>query len=411
MRILLIAYFSPANKITGGYRPASFTKYFPEKGIEVSLLTSHQDILHNKELQKKYNIQSLKVARSIRIRKIGYKLKILALLETLKLDTLFFFPDIFRFWNRRAKKKGQQIINEEKIDAIMVTAPPHSSFLVAHKLAKKNKFPLIIDYRDPLTGSPYMFFPPIIKQIVRNTEKKIIKESNLVITVGEACSKLISNSLNISDKKIEVIYNGFFEEDRPDLKIKKSSKFTVSYFGHFYILRQVGFEALALGMRKFIDKYDLTTDDVALQYAGKTSNKTLSKVLEKTNMEEYFNNLGLLSGETLFKEINQSSLNVVLTPPKTAYTLPTKIYDYAFCNSHILIIGEDGEASRWCEKTEQQFTKVSMDSDQIADELWNLYNKWKNGSLEFGCNEEKIQQFSRRNQALKLAEKIIEVLE
>jgi len=406
MKILLISYLSPADKITGGFRPASFTKFFPEVGIDVSLLTSHPDILKDKKILDKYNIQSVELVRKIRIRDIGYKIKILALMETLKLDTLFFFPDIFRFWNRRARKKGQQMIDDQEIEAILVTGPPHSSFLVAYRLAKKNNLPLILDYRDPLTGSPYVFFPPIIKQIVRRKERKIVNYANLVVTVGEECSELISDSLNLKDKRIHVIYNGFFEEDRPDLSVEKSPKFTVSYFGHFYILRQKGFEALAAGMRKMIDEHNLSSEDIVLRYAGKTSRNTLQKILDKSNMTEYFNDLGLLSGENLFEEINQSTLNAVFVTLKTTYALPTKIYDYAFCNSHILLVGEKGEVSRWCEKVGQTYTQTSMEPVKISEDLWQLYNKWKSRSLEFGCDEEKILEFSRRNLALKLAEKI-----
>ncbi len=406
MKLLLISYVSPADKITGGFRPASFTKFFPEAGINVSFLTSHPDILKNKEILEKYNIQSVELVRPIRIRNIGYKLKILALMETLKLDTLFFFPDIFRFWNRRAGKKAQQMIDREKIDAIIVTGPPHSPYYMAYKLAKKNNLPLIVDYRDPLTGSPFMYFPPIIKQIVRRKERKIVNYAKLVITVGEECSALITNSLKLKDKEIHVIYNGFFEEDRPDLTVEKRSKFTVSYFGHFYILRQKGFEALVAGMRRMIDKHNLSPDDIVLQYAGKISRKTLQKILDGSNMKDYFNDLGLLSGNTLFKEINQSTLNVVLVPPKTTYTLPTKIYDYAFCNSHIFLVGEKGEVTRWCEKVDQIYTQTTMNPEEISEDLWQLFTKWKSKSLEFGCDEEKILEFSRRNLALKLAEKI-----
>ena len=42
----------------------------------------------------------------------------------------------------------------------------------------------------------------------------------------------------------------------------------------------------------------------------------------------------------------------------------------------------------------------------VSEDLWQLFTKWKSKSLEFGCDEEKILEFSRRNLALKLAEKI-----
>ncbi|MBY9001203.1 MAG: glycosyltransferase [Candidatus Heimdallarchaeota archaeon] len=404
MRLLVISYFSPADKITGGFRAVSFTKYFPEAGIDISLITSNSKIKDDTDMIQKYNLKTVEITRSIRIRNIGYKIKVLALLELLKLDSFLFFPDIFRFWNRRALKKCQKMLDEQKMDAILVTAPPHSSFYFAAKLAKKNNLPLILDYRDPLSGSPYMFFPPIIKQLVRRKEKKIVNEAKILVTVGEECAKLISDTLSLKDRPIQVIYNGYYEEDKLEVSVEKSNKFTISYFGHFYTLRQKGFEALARGIKLLVTKYNLSPEDIALQYAGKTSRKTLQKILDSAGIADYFNDLGLLSNETLFREISKSILNVVLIPPKTTYTLPTKIYDYAYSNSHILLIGEEGEVSKWCKKVDQQYTHAEIEPEKLTETLWKLYSEWKTGSLNYGCDFQKLKTFSRKNLAIHYAE-------
>ena len=404
MKLLIISYLSPADKITGGFRASSFTQYFPEAGIDITLLTSNPELKTNEALRERYNIKEVEIVRSIKIRKIGYKLKILALLENLKLDTLFFFPDIFRFWNRRARAKAQKIIESDEIDAILVTAPPHSSFWFAYKLAKKTKLPLILDYRDPLTGCPFYYYPPIIKQIVRRKERKIVNYARLKITVGKEYSDVIVKNLKLKENEFHIVHNGFYEEDLPDLTVEKGSKFTISYFGHFYLLRQRAFEALVDGMSNVIQKHNLMPEDICLQYAGKTSRKTLQKIIKPANIDGNFKDLGLLLEEELFNEIGKSTLNVVLIPPKVNYNLPSKMYDYAFCNSHILLIGEKGAASNWCEKVEQVYTLVPIDSNKIEEEIWKLYNRWKKGELHFGSNSEKVNQFKRKNNALQLAE-------
>ncbi len=404
MKLLVISYLSPADKITGGFRAPSFTKHFPEAGIDVTLLTSNSELISNKALLDRYNIKEVEIVRGIRIRKIGYKLKILALMETLKLDTLFFFPDTFRFWNRRARKKAQNLINNDEFDAILVTAPPHSSFWFAYRLARKNNLPLILDYRDPLIGCPFYHFPPIIKQIVRNKERKIVNYAKLKITVGEEYSDLIVKNLKLKENDFHIVHNGFYEEDLPEITTDKGTKFTISYFGHFYLLRQRGFEALVNGISKVIQKHKLKQGDICLQYAGKISRKTIQKIIKPADMEENFRDLGFLVDEKLFSEIGKSTLNVVIIPPTVEYNLPSKMYDYAFCNSHVLLIGERGAVSNWCEKVEQVYTHVPIDEDKIEEEIWKLYNKWKSSGLQFGCNSEKVNQFKRKTNALKLAE-------
>ena len=47
---------------------------------------------------------------------------------------------------------------------------------------------------------------------------------------------------------------------------------------------------------------------------------------------------------------------------------------------------------------------VPIDEDKIEEEIWKLYNKWKSGNLQYGCNSEEVNQFKRRTNALKMAE-------
>jgi len=44
-------------------------------------------------------------AKRPKLREIGYKIKLLALLELLNLDKLLFFPDIYFPWIKRAVKR------------------------------------------------------------------------------------------------------------------------------------------------------------------------------------------------------------------------------------------------------------------------------------------------------------------
>jgi len=405
MNILVISYFSPADKITGGFRAASFTKYFPEHGINTTLLTSNEDILNDKEMIDYYNFTDIEFVRGIRIRSIGYKLKVFSLMEFLKLDTFIFFPDIWRFWNRRLKKKALKLIKNNAYDAILVTGPPHSSFYAAYQIARKSNIPLVVDYRDPLMGNPFLSYPPIIKQIVRGKERKIVNYAKLVVTVGEEYAEIITNSLGIKNKKIHVINNGFFDYVSIDKMIKKDSKFVISYFGHFYLMRQTLFEFLIKAIREVIKNQNLTPERIVFQYAGKTSRNTLGRIIEKYDMADYFKDLGLLDEKHVLEEMSRSIINVVLIPPEATYNIPNKVYDYAFSNSHVLLIGEENCAvHNWFEKIDQKYTLSQRNLDSIVEDLLVLYEKWKDSSLYFGCNEDKLQEYNRKNQAFKMAE-------
>ncbi|MCE7742410.1 MAG: hypothetical protein GOP50_08105, partial [Candidatus Heimdallarchaeota archaeon] len=116
-----------------------------------------------------------------------------------------------------------------------------------------------------------------------------------------------------------------------------------------------------------------------------------------------FEDLGYLQGQQIIEELQKSHANFVIVPALNEYALVTKIYDYAIGNSHILIIGGEGELSDWCDSIEQKYTLVEGDRTAISDTLSKLYLQWKNNQLEYGCNEVKLAEFGRHALALKYA--------
>ena len=82
----------------------------------------------------------------------------------------FFLPDARRGWNKHAYHQAIQIIQEEKIDAVITTGPPMSTHLVGQKLKKRFHLHWIADFRDPWTDIYYynkMYPTPIAKAIDR----------------------------------------------------------------------------------------------------------------------------------------------------------------------------------------------------------------------------------------------------
>ena len=69
----------------------------------------------------------------------------------------------------------------------------------------------------------------------------------------------------------------------------------------------------------------------------------------------------------------------------------------------MLIIGEKEAIYDWCISIEQKLTHVEEDRYAIAEKLEVLYNLWKEGKLEYGCNVAKIAKYNRKELAFKYA--------
>ncbi len=405
MRILFISYFFPPDKAVGGHRASSITKVFVEEGINIALLTANQEISELEELKNYHNLSDIYQAKESQIRKIGYKTKILVGLELFNLDRLLFFPDLYFPWIRRALKVGEKALKELEIDAIMVTLPPYSAAVVGYKLSKKYDIPLIVDHRDPWTSNPTFTLPRfIVRKRHRKLESKITRHARINVAVGNECAQLLGDSSGVEKETFHIIPNGYFESNVPDKEVPKiEDKFTISYFGNYYKVHKPYFSEFVMGLKEMIDKNNLNPEQLAIRYAGLTSRTAIHRDLARGDLLPYFEDLGHLEGKTLIEEIQKSHLNFVFVPSSVEYALATKIYDYAVGNSHILIIGGKGEISDWCDVIEQKYSLVEGKADSITKVLDNLFKKWKNTELEYGCNKTKLTEYGRFNLAIKYA--------
>ena len=408
MKILIVSYFFPPSLSVGGLRAYSFNKYFPEEDIDTVILTSGSKKEVNQNFQKRTESVNLYYGKESKLREWGYKTKILPVLEFLQLDKLLFFPDIYFRWIKSAIRVGFQVIKNENPDAIYVTGPPFSSFIVAYKLSEATNIPLILEYRDPWLGNPFLI-PPCksFSKRIRKWERRIIAHSKLLITIGPECAEFIGGQTETNKDLFKIIHNGFFPEIPYKEILKKNDEtFTISFFGSFYSLQKPIFMEFVEGLRRMIDENDLEPSEIVLQYAGGVSRSVLNRIITKGKIKSYFVDKGFLSKEQLNEEIKKSNLVFVTIPKGTEYMLQTKTYDYLGGNSHILLIGESSAITKLCIDTEQKFTEIKSDKNEIAINLSELYEKWKNRKLEYGCNREKLEKYNRKNLALKLAKVI-----
>ncbi len=405
MKILFISYFFPPDKSVGAIRAASLVKHFPEKDIDITLLTADTSEEKRKELEKIFQKEKFSLSKAPKLREIGYKTKILSLLELLNLEHYFFFPDVYSYWIRRTYKIGKKIIQKSNFDAVLITLPPYSSAVIGYKLAKKFNLPLILDYRDPWSSHIGLNFPKfIVKQRQRKLERKIASYSKFIVTVIDSCATLISEATNIDEKEIVVIPNGYSTNKMPTQTAPKiKEKFTLSFFGNYSKTHGNTVKEFVLGFRLMVEKNKLGPDDIAIRYAGIKSRSAINRDLEISNITEYFDDLGNLEVEEMIKEIQRSHINYVFAPKILGHNLTTKIFDYCLGNSHVLIIGEKESIYDWCISIEQKLTHVEEDRHAIAEKLEVLYNLWKEGKLEYGCNVAKIAKYNRKELAFKYA--------
>ena len=254
-KILIITYYWPPSGGPGVQRWLKLSKYLPEFGYDPIIITVDPE-------KAEYPIKDHTLEQDVRAGQIVYRTDCSGIYEYYKKLTKaqsapysgfvnegtpslkqkiarfirgnFFLPDARRGWNKHAYHQAIQIIQEEKIDAVITTGPPMSTHLVGQKLKKRFHLHWIADFRDPWTDIYYynkMYPTPIAKAIDRKYERNVLLDADQVITVSDYIKKqLAAKSPAIQASKIKVIANGFDAEDF-DLTIPKEDIFTITYTG------------------------------------------------------------------------------------------------------------------------------------------------------------------------------------
>jgi len=252
-QVLMISYYWPPAGGPGVQRVLKFVKYLPEFGWDPIILTvedgEYQAI--DKSLESDISV-TLKVFKTRVIGFYGFFKKLTGrkTIPTFQLsggenESLFsrvgrwirlnlILPDGRIGWYPFAVVQGREIIENEKIDLIFSSGPPHSLHLIARSLAKKYHIPWVADFRDPWMERFYYHENKrwkISEKIDGILEKLIVNNVDRIVTVSAGLKDIFERKIDSS--KIHVIYNGYDEADFASVKpcLDKNIATSINYIG------------------------------------------------------------------------------------------------------------------------------------------------------------------------------------
>lgn len=390
-KVLIVTYYWPPGSGAGVQRWLKFSKYLPQYGWEPVILTvdpgyaAYPALDHSlaREISENLIVFKTRARDYFRVfhkdkSKIpsagfaaGDKRGLISVI-TRFIRGNFFIPDPRRGWNSFAFRKACEIIGSYKIDHIVTTSPPHSSQLIGLKL--KKKFPgikWIADLRDPWTDIYYYekFYPTFLSRKVDSAyEKRVLRSADTIITVGNSLKELFSSKIPGIEKKIEVIPNGYDEDDFKGLEASHPEIFTISYIGTLsaaYLLNGL-IEALRSLLKKGIR--------LRMKFTGVVSPEQRELIISTaggSNCEF----IPYSSHSTALRNMVDTSALLLIIPAhiSSRSIITGKLFEYLASRKPILCLGpENGDAAAIVEETGHGRTFDYNDSEGIADYLQRL---------------------------------------
>jgi hypothetical protein len=151
-----------------------------------------------------------------------------------------YFPDSAFLWYKPAKKKAEQLIQNNHFDLMVSSSVPFTTHLIALKL--KSIYPHLKWIAD--TGDPFAFQPLhplnnyfLYGKINRRLEKKVVENADFVAVTNKGAVNLYQEFFPAERKKIKVIPPLFkFEESTPQIHTGSDVQLSIKigYFGSFF---------------------------------------------------------------------------------------------------------------------------------------------------------------------------------
>jgi len=396
-RVLFIAYHFPPLAGGGTFRSLKFVKYLPEFGWLPTVLTTntknywaYDDSLLD-EVPKEVKIIRASEFDPFYLHIILSKIGLGKLYQIIK--DRFFIPDEKIGWIPFAYHKAVKELKKQKYDLIFSTSPTPCAHIIALKLKKRFGIPWVCDFRDFWTKHPYYKYKSQRRE-VREMELErtfIISANKTICAFKSIIQKWSANSTKFRNINVQVVYNGFDDNQIPTVKSSKNSDYlNIIYTGSFYGAYNPFIFLSALRQLKK-ENEDIFTI-IRVQFIGNIEENIKMKV------NEY--KLGIIiktfiPQPEILAEIEYADLLLLIMPDNSQ--LPGKVFSYMATYKPIFAIIPDCETKSILKKSNLGFFADPSSVDSIKNELLRIYNLWNNNKLQVKPNLDYIQQFHRRN--------------
>ena len=427
-KVLLIScYFPPAGGINV-QRAVSLARYLPENGFQVFVLTARSSVpMADAELVNLVP-ESVQVHRTwtleppFRLRKKlwsrinspaaspqaktewGARTKSLLARKIKHLIC----PDPQVLWYPIAIRRATKLILREKIQSVVVTAPPFSAFLLVNEL--KRRFPhlcTIADVRDEWLDyfvNEFVFCgDPYVSARAGQIERETVESCDRIVNVTRASlNRMRSRYPEQPDHKFALIPNGYdpavFSEFRS--RSHQLDKLVFTYTGTVY---------RPASPKTYLDALDGLPQIRAgfqTRFVGRIAEEFDRGIFENRQSSVHLTDFVPQKDARRFME----ETDVLLLPWTDRVNIPGKFYEYLITGKPILALCyPDSEVARVMERTSAGWCVHPEDKGAIQRALVEVHDL--GGKYPHARNWEAIRSFERPRLAAEYARVIREALQ
>jgi glycosyltransferase involved in cell wall biosynthesis len=313
-----------------------------------------------------------------------------------------FIPDARVLWVKPSIQFLEKYIQENQIDTVITTGPPHSLHLIGLGLKEKMQLHWLADFRDPWTTIGYHDALKLSARAAKRhkeLESKVLNTADSILVTSFTTKKEFQT---LTKQPIYVITNGYDVELVE--KMPLDEKFTLAHIGSF--LSQRNPEILWQCLKEIIAENPSFSNDFQLKLIGAVSPEIL-QTISKFGLEGFVTNLGYVSHHEAVSQQRSSQvlLLIEIDSEITKSIIPGKLFEYMVSERPILAIGpKDSDFETIIKSTNTGVFHQYDEKEKLKQTLLNFYESYKSNTLH--VHAVGLQQYSRKNLTQQLAQVI-----
>ncbi|MFY8180298.1 MAG: glycosyltransferase family 4 protein [Flavobacterium sp.] len=313
-----------------------------------------------------------------------------------------FIPDARKFWVNPSVQYLKKYIQENNIDTIVTSGPPHSLHLIGLKLKQELGVKWFADFRDPWTTIGYhkaLKLSSYADKKHKALEHQVLNTADIIIVTSKTTK---TEFQAITNKPIEVITNGYDVENVP--KQTLDEKFTLAHIGSFLSDRNP--KILWESLQELISENELFKAHFQLKLIGKVSQEILDSISE-FKLDAYLNNLGYVSHSEAVKhqKASQVLLLIEIDSEETKSIIPGKLFEYMVSERPIVAIGpKDSDFAEIITSTNTGTFFTYNEKERLKKTILSNFELYLDKKLQ--VYPVGLQQYSRKSLTEKLAQLI-----
>lgn len=362
-RVLIITYYWPPAGGSGVQRWLKFAKYLPENGWQPVVFCPDnadytvydeslaKDIPPEAEIIRAPIFEPYRFFRKITGQKevIGTGLsstgegKSPSWLKKLMIWVRgnLFIPDARMFWIRPSVKRLLKYLEDNPVDSMVSTGPPHSCHLIALGIKKKiSNLRWVADFRDPWSNIDFMQdLNPTVRVLEKHKalEKKVLDATDHVVVVTPTMQKELQ-ALTLTE--VDLVVNGYDPEDFEAIDEPLTDIYTLSHVGTMPASRNP--DNLWLAIKQAWNNEEINPSNYRVRLIGHVDSSIKESII-KQGIEEFIEYIDAVDHKTAIRYMKSSYelLLVINNSPNAKGILTGKVFEYLATQRPILAIGPE----------------------------------------------------------------------